>query len=243
MNYIYIINSIYKSYKYFFKINYEQEIDECLFNINTENEINNSDKTYYTNYTEYTNTDYIDNNCNEEIINNDYDKEYINNEYTNNEINIYFNNYLPLGIKLIFNEPINIIDNIHIGNIYNASNWSIVSNYNYLINFNKNIENFFPHEKNIKFYSLNLEQNLNNIDEILDLINQIQTKIDLKTKKEKKILLYSLAGNNTPCVIMIAYLTHKYNFEFKKALLYVCKKIPNYNINKKYFEILKLKYN
>ena len=55
--------------------------------------------------------------------------------------------------------------------------------------------------------------------------------------------MYSLAGNNTPCIIMIAYLINKYNFEFKKALLYVCKKIPNYNINKKYFEILKKKYN
>ena len=152
---------------------------------------------------------------------------------------------MPLSFSLIFNQPCNVIDNIYIGNIYSASNWSIINNLNinYIINFNKKIENFYPNEKNVKFISVELESNLENIEEILDILNQTQTKIDLKSKKENNILLFSLAGNNTPCVIMIAYLIFKYNFQFKKALLHICKKIPNYNINKKYIDLLKIKYN
>jgi len=132
-----------------------------------------------------------------------------------------------------------------VGNIFNASDWSVISNLNisHIICFNKKIENFYPNEKKLKFITTNLESNLENLEEILDLINQIQTKIDSKSNKSNNILLFSLAGNNTPCIIMIAYLVFKYNFEFKKALIYVCKKIPNYNLNKKYIEILKLQYN
>ena len=218
MDFIYKINSIYKSYKYFFDINFDdEEIDDNSNSINAEN---------------------IDTNSSNSIDSIDTDKK----EYINN-----YNSYLlmPLGFSLFFNKPINIIDNIYIGNVYCASNWSIISNLgiNFIINFNKKIENFYPEEKNIKFITIDLESNLENIEEILDMLNQIQTKIDSKSKKENNILLFSLAGNNTPCIIMIAYLVFKYNFQFKKALLHICTKIPNYNLNKKYIRVLKLKYN
>ena len=109
MDFIYKINSIYKSYKYFFDINFEYEED------NDEN--SNS---------------FISENI--DISPNESDsveldkKEYINNS------NYY--SLMPLGFTLLFNKPINIIDNIYIGNVYNASNWSIISelNINFIVN-------------------------------------------------------------------------------------------------------------
>lgn len=224
MDFIYKINSIYKSFKYFFYINFEYD-KEVKDNYNYDNCSDISK-----------NTNPLDFNNSSDLIESDK-KEYINNST--------YNSFIPLSFILFFNKPINIIDNIYIGNVYSASNWSIISNLNIniIINFNKKIENFYPREKNIKFITVDLKLNLENIEEILDMLNQIQTRIDSKSKKENNILLFSLAGNNKPCVIMIAYLVYRYNFQFKKALIHICKKIPNYNFNKKYINILKLKYN
>ena len=149
----------------------------------------------------------------------------------------------PIIFSLMSMEPINIITNIYIGNIFNASNWSNILKYNfdYIINFNSKIKNFFP-TTNIKFFTLDLKPNLDNIEEIIEQINLLESKINLKNKNKSNILLFSLAGNNTPCVIMICYLIIKYNYDFKNALIYVCKKFPNYNIKKKYFNIIKSKF-
>lgn len=221
MNLAYKINSIIKSYKYFFNINLEYDEEE-----NKSSELSDQiDLTNWINLKKLSDSNILDK------------KEYVC------EINYY--SFIPLGFSLFFIKPIDLIDNIYVGNIFNASDWSVISNLNisHIICFNKKIENFYPNEKKLKFIIANLESNLENLEEILDLINQIQTKIDSKSNKSNNILLFSLAGNNTPCIIMIAYLVFKYNFEFKKALIYVCKKIPNYNLNKKYIEILKLQYN
>lgn len=237
MNYFYKITSLLKSYKYFLNINYEQkfEIEQ------QESEQNDS--------SDLSDSDLFDSDLSNENNENNEIKEYINNNK-----NIY-DNFIPLSIKLISYEPINIIDGIFIGNIYSASNWSYITSYDfkYIINFNIKIENPYPNEKNINFITKKLDKKLENIDEILQFINKIQTKTDItrtnltKSKNNNdnnntNILLLSLAGNNTICIIMIAYLIYFYNFNFNKALLFICKKIPNYNINKKYFNIIKKKY-
>ena len=223
MDFIYTINSIYKSSKYFITANFEESI-------------NNSEES--TESEDFKDLEETEKSSNFENItaNEENKKEYINDseQYS----------FIPLSISLIFNQPINIIENIYIGNIYGASNWSIITNLNinHIICLNKKIENFYPNEKNIKFISMDLDKNLENLDEILNVINHTQSKINSKSNKLNNILLFSLAGNNTPCVIMVAYLIFKYNFKLKKALLYICKKVPNYNVNKKYIELLKNKY-
>lgn len=176
------------------------------------------------------------------LLNNNENKS---DECISNSENSY-NSFIPLGIKLYFNEPINIIDNIYIGNIYHGTDISLINklNINYVINFNKKISSIIESysNKNFQYIFLELKSELANIELILDLIILLQTKQNKKTKSKSNILLTSLAGNNIPCIIMIAFLIYKYNWELKKALCYICKKIPNYNINKKYFEILKSKY-
>lgn len=165
------------------------------------------------------------------------------NEYINNFENSS-KSFIPLGIKLYFNKPTNIIDNIYIGNIFHGTDLSLINklNINYVINFNKKISNIITEHTNSQYIFLELKPELDNIELILDLIITLQTKQNKKTKSKSNILLISLAGNNIPCIIMIGFLIYKYNWEFKKALCYICKKIHNYNINKKYFQILKSKY-
>ena len=90
---------------------------------------------------------------------------------------------------------------------------------------------------------MELDSKLNLIDLIVEKISSLESTINLKQDEgESNILIFSLAGNNTPCIVMICYLIIKYNYSLKKALIYVCKKIPNYHIKKKYFKIIKSKF-
>jgi hypothetical protein len=162
-----------------------------------------------------------------------------NNKYINNGDK----NTIPLVIRVFMDFPKYIIDDIYIGNIFIASNWSLIRDYDikYIINL-CNVDNYFSNNKQIIYKNFVLDEELKNLDELLDYIINIQSIFSTDKNKKRNILLHSFYGNNLTCVVIIAYLIYKYNFSFKKATLYVCKNIENYNINKKYYDILKKKY-
>jgi hypothetical protein len=65
-------------------------------------------------------------------------------------------------ITNLFLEPTHIIDNIYLGNAYNASNYATISKYNiaYIVNVSKEIKNYYEQEnKSIDFYD-----DINNVE-------------------------------------------------------------------------------
>ena len=82
-------------------------------------------------------------------------------------------------ITNLFIEPTHIIDNIYLGNAYNASNYAIIKqyNFNYIINVTKEIKNYYE-QQNIDFYS-----DINNVE-----IKNVPTSIFSST--ETSITIY-----------------------------------------------------
>jgi len=82
-------------------------------------------------------------------------------------------------ITNLFIEPTHIIDNIYLGNAYNASNYAIIKqyNFNYIVNVSKEIKNYYE-QQNIDFYS-----DINNVE-----IKNVPTSIFSST--ETSITIY-----------------------------------------------------
>ena len=68
--------------------------------------------------------------------------------------------YINKKINLLYQEPIHIIENLFIGNIYNSSNWATIRDYNFkfIINTNNESNNHFENSSlNIKYENINVE--------------------------------------------------------------------------------------
>lgn len=154
--------------------------------------------------------------------------------------------YIPFCIKIFWNEPVNIIDNIYIGNICNASNWSIIRDFNFIdiINLTNNIPNYFENQTHITYLKTSLDGNNieNSIDNILDYIFAKQTYNNTKSNLINNILIHSFGGTNIVLVIAISLLITKYNFKFNKAINFVYSKNSNFNLDIHYYNLLKNKY-
>jgi protein-tyrosine phosphatase len=163
----------------------------------------------------------------------------------------------------IFLYPTNIIDNIYLGNGYNASNYSVIRDYDikYIVNVTNEIPNYY--EYNIISNNINDENTLlcstNNIDIkyltipihdnsenfIYPYINQALEFIEeAQSNNDGNILIHCYMGSSRSASITLAYLIYKYNFTLNKGLKYLKKKrdIVNINMNfindiKKYFDI------
>jgi len=147
----------------------------------------------------------------------------------------------------IFLYPTNIIDNIYLGNGYNASNYSVIRDYNikYIVNVTKEIPNYYeynivsttntsciPSNLDIKYFTIPILDNDEghisvHISNVLDFIEEAQSKND------GNILIHCYMGSSRSASIVLAYLIYKYNFTLKNALKYIKKKrdIVNININ------------
>jgi len=136
----------------------------------------------------------------------------------------------------IFLYPTNIIDNIYLGNGYNASNYSVVRDYNikYIVNVTKEIPNYYEYNIVSTTNSSCIPSNLDDeghiglyISNVLDFIEEAQSKND------GNILIHCYMGSSRSASIVLAYLIYKYNFTLNNALKYIKKKrdIVNININ------------
>ena len=147
----------------------------------------------------------------------------------------------------IFLYPTNIIDNIYLGNGYNASNYSVIRDYNikYIVNVTKEIPNYYeynivstnntscvPNNIDIKYFNIPIFDNDEGhirvyISNVLDFIEEAQSKND------GNILIHCYMGSSRSASVVLAYLIYKYNFTLNNALKYIKKKrdIVNININ------------
>jgi len=153
----------------------------------------------------------------------------------------YFNEYNIIN-------PINIIDNVFIGNAYVASNWGIIRDYNikHIINLSSKLPNLFINN-NINYTNFTLDKKLNNLDDILEIISNIQTTSNHTSNNNifdnYNILLIDTNLSNNISVIVIALLIYKYNFNFVDSIKYIENKSKiKLKLFDKHFILLKNKY-
>jgi hypothetical protein len=149
----------------------------------------------------------------------------------------------------IFLYPTNIIDNIYLGNGYNASNYSVIRDYDikYIVNVTKEIPNYYEYNiitsnnnsnngslctynLDIKYFTIPIYDNAENhilehIGKVLEFIEEAQSNND------GNILIHCYMGSSRSASITLAYLIYKYNFTLNKGLKYLKKKRDIVNIN------------
>jgi dual specificity MAP kinase phosphatase len=191
----------------------------------------------------------------------DYIQKYINGEKiipVTRQIKLPIKTSIYNHIINIFLYPTNIIDNIYLGNGYNASNYSVIRDYNikYIVNVTNEIPNYYEyniisnnnslcttHNLDIKYLTIPIYDNSENhiyshINKALEFIEEAQSNND------GNILIHCYMGSSRSASITLAYLIYKYNFTLSKGLKYLKKKRDIININtnfindiKKYFNI------
>lgn len=141
-----------------------------------------------------------------------------------------------------FNEPDYIIDNIYLGNSYNAANYKQLHKYNIkaIINVTSEISNYFEDTDDIDYIKFNiLDENGKNIDIYFNTFLKF-----VEEHKNNNILVHCFMGASRSASLVLLYLIKKKNMEFEEALHFLCEKRKYVNINttfisqiKKYLEI------
>lgn len=132
-------------------------------------------------------------------------------------------------INGIFNEPVNIIDNLFYSNKYNVNNYSIIRDYNFkniiIINDSESkvdqINKFENAE--IKYHDINLsldQVNIKEIENIVDIINSIQLVDNPDSEINNNIIIYSESLDLLYLIIM-SLMIYKYNYSIKKSIRFI----------------------
>jgi len=145
----------------------------------------------------------------------------------------------------IFEEPINLIENIYVGNLYHITNWVILRDYNFKFVFNLSKKNL--NFNNVKYNNFDLDLNLNLYDKhqiifkLEPIINEIiktQSIVDSKTGILSNIIITTEYKNDL-ILILIIFLKIKYNLSLNRILRLLKLKniIKNDDFNQKIIEI------
>ncbi len=134
----------------------------------------------------------------------------------------YTYNKLNFNIKEIFSEPIYIIDNIFIGNIFHFNNYCVIRDYNFkfIINISNHDNIFSKSDLNTLYYNteVNKTEDILSSENIMLTIDNIisnQTRTNIKSKLQENILIFSDDYEKIICVLY-AFLNIKYNMPTKK---------------------------
>lgn len=130
-----------------------------------------------------------------------------------------------------------IIDDIYLGNAYNASNFAMTEEYEItaVVNVTKSIPNFF--QGTYKYLHIPIDDR--NGESIVGYVDEFIKFVDAQRKLGSKILLHCYMGASRSVSLMVAYLIKKHNMTLRKALLYVKKKRPGTNINQTFIDELR----
>ena len=131
-----------------------------------------------------------------------------------------------------------IIDNIYLGNAYNASNYIDLekNNIGLVINITSEIPNYYP--DNIEYYNVSL-LDINSVH-IKDYINDTLEFI-LKYQLEnpgKNILVHCFMGSSRSAAIVTAYYSYKYNKSIIESIKFLEQKRWIVNLNTTFLEDL-----
>lgn len=130
-------------------------------------------------------------------------------------------------IGSVFEPPSHIIDNIYLGNAYNAANYETLkdSNIEVIINITNNIPNYYEDEFIYNKYVMK-DNNESTITEyLMDSYNFINRN------KNKNILIHCYAGSSRSASLVLFYLIKHYNMPFEDANNFLKSKRDIVNIN------------
>ena len=142
--------------------------------------------------------------------------------------------------KNLFIEPTKMVDNIYLGNAYNASNFNQLDEFNIttIINVTNEIPNYFEELEEFSYLKIPIDDtNSNTLLSFFDKINEY-IKNNEREKTKTNILIHCYMGSSRSATVIIAYLVKKYNFSLQQALELVKEKRPVVNINTKFWNDL-----
>lgn len=134
-----------------------------------------------------------------------------------------------------------IIDNIYIGDVYDAHNIDYLNKYNIknVISAVTGFDNIY--DTSINHVCLNLIDNNNqNIIHYFEITNYFIENIN---KDNNQILIHCICGVSRSVTILLAYLIKKYKYTPQQALQIVKNKRQIANPNKNFMEQLEIYYN
>lgn len=134
-------------------------------------------------------------------------------------------------INLAF-EPNNIVDNIYLGNSYNAANYRLLKKYNikHIINVSHEIKNYFVSENEFNYFRMEIfDREKDSIKDFLKPALELLAKLK---KQGGNILIHCYMGSSRSAIITMLYLIKYYNMTTKQALTYIKdrRKIINPNL-------------
>lgn len=165
-----------------------------------------------------------------------YDSEKSNSVKRMNDINIGF---LGNMYNLTY-ESTYIIDNIYLGNAYNASNWTDLEkkNIGLIINITNEIPNYYSND--IEYFNIEIKD-INESDLLPYLDKFIEKILAFKKNniKSKNILIHCYMGSSRSASLVVAYLCKFKDMTIDTGINFVKNKREIVNINTKFVEDLK----
>jgi len=166
-----------------------------------------------------------------------YNGDYLKvNRMNNTNTHLIYNIYMDL-YNLTY-KPTYVIDNIYIGNAYNASNYYdlIDMNIGLIINITDEIPNFY--EKEFTYYNIFIKDNNNAhilpyIDNMLIAITKFQ-----QTNVNKNILIHCYMGSSRSASLVVAYLSYIHMYTIKDSINFLKTQRPIININTTFIDDL-----
>jgi len=136
--------------------------------------------------------------------------------------------------NLLASKPSYIIDNIFLGNAFNAADykWLKDNKIEIIVNVTPSISNYFPDEfeyHNINVIDLNSSSLKSYYDRFYDLVEE----------SEGHIFVHCFAGKSRSAVLVLYYLMKKYSWDFDTAIDILKVKRPCININTSFVDELK----
>ena len=142
--------------------------------------------------------------------------------------------------KNLFIEPTKMVDNIYLGNAYNASNFNQLDEFNIttIINVTNEIPNYFEELEEFSYLNIPIDDtNSNTLLSSFEKANEY-IKNNQQEKTKTNILIHCYMGSSRSATVILAYLVKKYNFSLQQALELVKEKRPVVNINTKFWNDL-----
>ena len=163
-------------------------------------------------------------------------------------IDYYYNNYVKVerlddtivpsafnDMYNLFTKPTHIIDNIYIGNAYNAADYYTLKKLGIkkIVNVSEEISNYFPSE--FEYYNIKVLDNEDgrlkpHYNKFISFTNQSNKSEDNKDNGNN-ILVHCFMGSSRSATLVVLYLMRNHHMTFEDAYKFIKNKRNIVNLN------------
>ena len=139
-------------------------------------------------------------------------------------------------LNLVTVEPTHVIDNIYIGNAYNASDYYTLQNYKitHIVNISEEISNYFPDHFNYLQIDILDDKNASITPHLDDFINYVDN-----VPSNENVFVHCFMGSSRSASLVLVYLIRKHNMTFTDAYNFLKQKRPIVNLNVEFAKQIK----